>query len=113
MFTSSLEIAKFEGAHIRTVSGIRGQVKKALAKPEGCYRAAFEDKILLSDIVFLRAWYQIKPRQYYNPVGSLLLEGDKSKWQGMRLTGEVRREQGVKTPTDINSLYKVRSVPFP
>lgn len=110
MFGSSLEIAKFEGASIRTVSGIRGQIKRALSKPEGHFRATFEDKILMSDIVFLRAWYPVKPHRFYNPVTNLLdvsdLEQAAEGWQGMRLTGEVRRDEGLPTPLQKDSAYK-------
>ena len=101
MFNTGLEIAKFEGAAIKTVSGIRGQIKRALSKPEGHFRATFEDKILLSDIVFLRAWYPIRPHRFYNPVTNLLGE-----WQGMRLTGEIRRDEGIATPQQKNSQYR-------
>ncbi len=100
MFSTSLEIAKFEGASIKTVSGIRGQIKRALSKPEGHFRATFEDKILMSDIVFLRAWYPVRPHRFYNPVTNL------TGWNQMRLTGQVRAEQAIPTPSNPNSLYK-------
>ena len=100
MFNSALEIAKFEGAAIKTVSGVRGQIKRALAKPDGHFRATFEDKILLSDIVFLRAWYPIKPHRFYNPATNLI------GWQNMRLTGEIRRDENIDTPQLKNSQYR-------
>lgn len=111
MFNSSLEVAKFEGASIRTVSGVRGQIKRALAnaKQEGHFRATFEDKVLMSDIIFLRAWYPIKPRKFYNPVTNLLKDTtlpDAPAWNGMRTTGEVRHELNIKTPTIADSTYK-------
>ena len=127
MFSSALEIAKFEGASIRTVSGIRGQIKRALAKPEGHFRATFEDKVLMSDIVFLRAWYPVKVQNFYNPVTNLLstsakasstkpaplengsTSGDKEGsegWQGMRLTGQVRAAANIPTPQEKNSRYR-------
>ncbi|KAL2040359.1 hypothetical protein N7G274_006802 [Stereocaulon virgatum] len=115
MFSTSLEIAKFEGASIRTVSGIRGQIKRALSKPEGHFRATFEDKVLMSDIVFLRAWYPVKPHKFYNPVTNLLENatdglttenagGD--TWQAMRLTGQIRAAQNLPTPQQKDSAYR-------
>ncbi|KAL9126696.1 MAG: hypothetical protein Q9217_004293 [Psora testacea] len=115
MFSTSLEIAKFEGASIRTVSGIRGQIKRALSKPEGHFRATFEDKVLMSDIVFLRAWYPVKPHRFYNPVTNLLEDTPAStKKDGqeatasslMRLTGHIRADANIPTPQVKNSAYR-------
>ncbi|KAI5793212.1 hypothetical protein EDC01DRAFT_722167 [Geopyxis carbonaria] len=121
MFSSALEVAKFEGASIRTVSGIRGMVKRALSKPDGHFRATFEDKILMSDIVFLRAWYPVKPRVFYNPVTNLLsggpsgagglpTDGSGAGAGGgalvMRTTGAIRASLQLSAPQRANSTYK-------
>ena len=107
MFTSSLEVAKFEKAAIRTVSGVRGMIKKCLAAPEGAFRATFEDKILMSDIVFVKTWFQVEVPKFYAIVSNLLMEpSQRSNWTGMRTVGQIKRDANIQNSVNEDCLYK-------
>lgn len=69
---------------------------------DGAYRATFEDKPLLSDIVFLRAWIALDLPRFYNPVTNLLAAAptdvNRPPKNSKRVRGGAEPEQA---PTDV------------
>lgn len=81
--------------------------KKMGGQPEeGIARCTFEDKILMSDIVFLRAWTQVDVPCFYNPL-TTALQPRSDTWRGVRTVGELRREYNLPVPNNKDSHYKV------
>jgi len=63
---------------------------------------------VLPDIVFCRTWYNVEVPKLYNPVTSLLLPlNEKNSWRGMKTTGQLKREQGIKGLPQNDSMYTV------
>ena len=101
MFSSPLEVAKFQGASVKTVSGIRGSIKRVVKDPQrqGAFRATFEDKILMSDIVFCRTWYGVDLPRFCNPIISY------GNTRMLKSHGQLRWERGLPIPEKKDSTY--------
>jgi len=101
MFTSAVEVAKFTGASLKTVSGIRGSIKRVVKDTQrpGAFRATFEDKILMSDIVFCRTWYGIDIPRFCNPIISY------GNTRMLKTHGQLRWERNIPLPSKKDSTY--------
>lgn len=64
MFSSDVEASEFLGGLVRTVSGIRGEIKHA--EKNGVVRCSFESQLVKSDIVFLNGWIKVKVKEFYS-----------------------------------------------
>jgi len=112
MFHTPEEASRYEGAIVKTVSGLRGQIKKAGAK--GVFRATFEGSPKMSDIVFLPCFFPITPMKAYLNAESFENAGE------IRLLKEIREERGLSVQERANSTYRavrrpegVRERPLP
>ncbi|KAH9411287.1 40S ribosome biogenesis protein [Ordospora pajunii] len=97
MFTSDLEVLKFQGANLKAVSGLRGQVKGPHGK-DGEYRATFEGTMLMSDIVALRCFVPVDMHKILIPVENLM-----GSWKGLRRLHEIRQSLGMKYENEESS----------
>jgi ribosome biogenesis protein BMS1 len=100
MFTSDIEATQFIGGLVRTVSGIRGVIKKV--EKHGVVRCTFEDTVKQSDIVFLNTWVKVVPTDLFTPVNSLL----SNEWNLVRTTAELRAELGLRPEFKEDSVYR-------
>ena len=78
---------------------------------DGIASCTVEDKVLMSDIVFMRAWVNVEVPTYCNLVTTSLQPRDQM-WQGMRTTAELRKAHNIPIPHNKDSVYKVVSLNF-
>ncbi|CUI14705.1 Hypothetical protein, putative [Bodo saltans] len=102
LFNSDIEAAKFIGAKLKTVSGIRGMIKSVIKGKNGIVRCTFEDKILPSDIVFIRSWKPVDPNRFCITVKNLV----DPNWTGMKTMRQLRLEHNLPIASNPDSEYR-------
>jgi ribosome biogenesis protein BMS1 len=56
----------------------------------------------------MRTWFAVDVPKFYAPITSLLsLTSDRMEWQGLKTLGQLKREKGIKSMPNEDSLYKV------
>lgn len=64
-----------------------------------------------SDIVFCRTWYKVDVTKFYTPITTLLQPPEtRNSWKGVRTTGEIKREKGIRNNVNQDHLYIVSIV---
>ncbi|KAI5190102.1 ribosome biogenesis protein BMS1 [Nematocida minor] len=98
MFHTQEEAARYEGVMLKTVSGIRGQIKKAGDK--GVFRASFEAQIKMSEIIFLPCFFPLPPAKIYLNAEDFSGSGE------IGLLKEIREKKNIEVENNTDSLYK-------
>ncbi|OAG29791.1 ribosome biogenesis protein BMS1 [Nematocida sp. ERTm5] len=98
MFHTQEEAARYEGAMLKTVSGLRGQIKKA--GKNGVFRASFEGVIKMSEIIFLPCFFPITPSKVYLNAENFADAGE------IKLLKEIRDAKGIQLEAKSDSVYR-------
>ncbi|GIQ81464.1 hypothetical protein KIPB_002424 [Kipferlia bialata] len=101
LFSSQEEASIFQGIGVRTQSGLRGIVKKAV-DDTGRVRATFEDRVQLSDVVFASTWVPVKVRGFAVHVQNHLSDDVPL----LRSRAQIRMDTEQTVPFKPSSVYK-------
>ncbi|KAH0573441.1 Ribosome biogenesis protein BMS1 [Spironucleus salmonicida] len=100
MFNTKNEASAFVGAEVKTVSGIRGILKKG--EEGGRVICKFEDRVRMTDVMFLKTNVKVK-------IDKICINFDNhvsKDFVGVRTVAEIRHEKGITLTYNNDSQYQ-------